>query len=517
MTSESERRASETDPLDAGERAELARLRALLEHSLEVINLLDARGTVLYRSPARIRPLGYEDGFMGHNALEIIHEDDRARALALLRNVVTAPRAVVSDVFRVRHADGAFRWLAATATNLLGEPNVDAVVLAYRDVTEQKRAEEEAQRAAKLASAGALAGALGHEINNPLTALTLSLEASVRELSSSNTDEARAAMGSALDSARRISAIAAGLRVFVQGGEIALEPVDVGVVLERALAQTSYLSGPSVGISKPPEALHVQGEESNLVTLFTNLVANALEAQAPGACRSEVWIHVNAEVAESAGFVRIDVCDNGVGIAEEHLQHAREAFFSTKRELGRSGLGLTVAQRIVEQLGGRISIESTLGVGTTASVWLRRSEPLPPDEPDATSARGPPISGRVLVVDDDPLVSRSIVKLLKLDHDVVAVKNGQEALERIRAGDRYDVILCDVLMPRMSGIELHAELERLDPALARTVVFITGGGSSQIEEFLRRSGRSFLNKPANSAQLRAIVAEEIQAARRSPV
>jgi PAS domain S-box-containing protein len=492
------------------ERVELVRLRTLLEYSLEVISLLDATGRILYRSPARVRPLGYEDGMVGGNVFEYIHADDQPRIAALFAKVVGQPGAVVSDIFRVRHADGTYRWLQATTTNLLHEENVRAMVVAYRDVTDQKRAEEEAARAATLASAASLAAALGHEVSNPLTALTLNIEASLRELASEKPDEARLTLTTALDSARRIAAIAAGLRVLVQGKNIVPEPVDLRVVLERALAHTSYLSGPQVKVCEPLPALQVLGEESNLVTMFANLLANAREAEPFDEKGQEIDVRVAIEPNDR---VLIEVIDHGSGISEEHVARVCEPFFTTKRQQGQSGLGLAVVQRIVEQFAGSLSISSRLGAGTTVRVRLRRAGPAAPRaaEPAADPSARP--HGRVLVVDDDPLVLRSLVKLFKLDHDVVGARNGREALDLVEAGEKFDVILCDVLMPGMSGIELHAELERRSPQLAEAVVFITGGGSKEIEDFLQRSGRLFMNKPPDSRRLRALVTEGVRRAR----
>jgi PAS domain S-box-containing protein len=492
------------------DQVELGRLRALLEHSLEVISLLDASGKILYRSPAKVRPLGYEGGLVGTNALEIVHESDRPRIGQKLGELLKQPGGIASDVFRVLHADGTFRWMEATTTNLLHDANVRAMVVAYRDVTAQRNAEEEAQRAANLASAASLAAALGHEVGNPLTALTLNLEAALRDLPKLDPVELEQSLSTALESARRIAAIASGLRVLVQGSEDTPERADLRIVLDRAQAHVSYIAGPSLAIALPEAPVYVLGEESKLVTVFANLLANALEAR-PFAKEDEA---ISVRVKLTADRVQVEVTDRGAGIAEEHLPRVYEPFFTTKRDQGRSGLGLAVVQRIVEQFGGELGLESRVGVGTKASVWLRRVTAPPRISliPDAETGSG--ASGRVLVVDDDPLVLRSLTKLFKLDHEVVAARSGQEALEQIRSGEHFDAIVCDVLMPGMNGIELLAELERLSPILAQTIVFITGGGSGEIEDFLRRAGRPFMNKPPDSSRLRALVTELVQRSRR---
>ncbi len=510
MTAESGQPAGLSREAGSEERAELERLRTLLEHSLEVISLLDASGCILYRSPAKVRPLGYADGLVGRNALEIVHEGDRARIGQKLVELVKQPGGVASDVFRVHHADGSVRWMEATTTNLLHDAKVGGIVVTYRDVTAQRHAEEEAQRAANLASAASLAAALGHEVGNPLTALTLNLEAALRELPNQDRNELEQSLSTALESARRIAAIATGLRVLVQGSGDTLERADLRVVLDRARAHVSYIAGPSIRVFEPAAPLYVLGEESKLVTVFSNLFANALEAHpfAPGDDE------IVARVALDGDRISIEVKDRGVGIDEEHLSKVCEPFFTTKREQGRSGLGLAVVQRTVEQLGGSLSIESSPGTGTSARVWLKRVDPpaLMSVMPDAEMSKN--VRGRLLVVDDDPLVLRSLTKLLKLDHDAVPARSGEEALQRIRSGENFDAIVCDVLMPGMNGIELLAELERIDARLAETVIFITGGGSGEIEDFLRRAGRPFMNKPPDSVRLRLMVTERVMRSRR---
>lgn len=179
-----------------------------------------------------------------------------------------------------------------------------------------------------------------------------------------------------------------------------------------------------------------------------------------------------------------------------------------------TGLGLSISHRIVTTFGGDIEVESTPGVGTRFCVVLPSAEgveatPVEPRAPVTTTARG-----RVLVIDDEPAVASSITRLLSPPHEVSTAPNGRSALDRIRTGDRFDVILCDVMMPELSGQQVHEELSRIAPDQAGRMVFVTGGAFTQEAiAFLQGFEGAILDKPFDPDQLRAVVARKIVAGR----
>jgi CheY-like chemotaxis protein len=200
------------------------------------------------------------------------------------------------------------------------------------------------------------------------------------------------------------------------------------------------------------------------------------------------------------------VHDNGAGIAGEHLSRIFDPFFTTKPVGVGTGLGLSISQGIVLSLGGEISVESEAGVGTTFRVALPPSTAPQAEPPPPTIAPDHVPQGRLLVVDDDPLVGAAVRRAVARRHRVTVATSGPEGLELIRAGARFDHILCDVMMPGMTGTEFHAELARAAPGQAAVVTFMTGSvftdGATDLAE---QRTNTWLEKPFDLEKLRRIV------------
>jgi CheY-like chemotaxis protein len=194
-------------------------------------------------------------------------------------------------------------------------------------------------------------------------------------------------------------------------------------------------------------------------------------------------------------------------MSDEVLRQVFTPFFKTKPLGVGSGVGLPVCQRIVSALGGQISVESKLGVGSTFRVLLPTAEVVspsvapPPPVPKPSARRG-----RVLVVDDEPMVALAVRRTLEAQHDVSVASRAQDALEMLRAGQRFDVILCDVMMPNVTGIDFFNELRALAPSEIEKIVFLTGGAfASQARQFLEEVPNTRLDKPFTPDELRKLV------------
>jgi CheY-like chemotaxis protein len=183
-----------------------------------------------------------------------------------------------------------------------------------------------------------------------------------------------------------------------------------------------------------------------------------------------------------------------------------DPFFTTKPAGLGVGLGLSICDRIVEAFGGTITVTSKLGFGSTFRVAL----PIALQAPEELAEEHPvPIQprARILMIDDEPAVGRSIRLLLAPDHDVINVTRALDGLARIEAGEHFDLILCDVMMPEMSGIELYEQLAARFPTLTQRIVFMTGGAfSAQARDALEELGAPRLEKPFSEAALRQALA-----------
>jgi CheY-like chemotaxis protein len=250
----------------------------------------------------------------------------------------------------------------------------------------------------------------------------------------------------------------------------------------------------------------IAGNPSRLGQVFLNLLVNAVHAIPVGSADEHtITVRASCEGEE----VTVEVSDSGVGIERDHLARVFDPFFTTKRAGHGTGLGLFICKRIVHEHGGRIEVQSRPGVGSTFSVILPAQGEIPQQlERVESSVPPPPRRARVLVVDDEPRVARGLARALRREHDVSTLTSAREALKCLTEGDSFDAVLCDVMMPEMTGVELHRELLRLKPDVARRVLFFTGGAfTPSTQAFVRRMAHRCLEKPFNVAEVRRKLAQ----------
>ena len=299
------------------------------------------------------------------------------------------------------------------------------------------------------------------------------------------------------------------------------EPREVDVVAELQGALTMVRSRVTqrarLDLELPEGPLRTRSTLGALGGAFLNLLLNAAQAipeDAPGPHRVGVAARV------SSGQVVVEISDTGVGMAAGVLQRAFEPFFTT-RDVGQgSGLGLSIARGAIEAAGGRIELWSEPGRGTTVRCTLplvveQAPTAAPPTEgaPAAAPAPGgapatPPARHRVLVLDDEEMIRRSIVRVLAREHDVTSLGSGAEALERLAGGERWDAILCDLMMPELDGLAIYQALLERCPEQVPHLAFITGGAfSERAERFLAEHPVPVMVKPVDGQALRRLVAE----------
>jgi CheY-like chemotaxis protein len=256
----------------------------------------------------------------------------------------------------------------------------------------------------------------------------------------------------------------------------------------------------------------VEGNEARVGQVILNLVINATQAIPEGSVETNL-IRVSTSRDDTSGHVVIEIRDSGCGIPPENLPRIFEPFFTTKAIGVGTGLGLSISHRIVSDLGGAIEVESQVGSGTTFRLRLpasSRSDVVIGD-PSVAPATASVRSGRLLIIDDEPRIARSIERILGREHNVTIASSARDALERIVTGERFDVILCDLLMPQMTGMELHATLLREVPDQARRIVFLTGGAfTPSARSFLDSVPNQRIEKPFDTTHLRALVNDRIR-------
>ncbi|HSO31283.1 MAG TPA: PAS domain S-box protein [Labilithrix sp.] len=411
-------------------------------------------------------------------------------------------RDVVMGVYRPPRKDRV--WLLVNA-----EPQLDAqgqvvqVVCTFSDFTERRRLQAQAAAGDRLASMGRLAAGVAHEINNPLAYVIGHLEA----LRSAPLDDAlRLRAEEALEGAGRVRAIVDDLRALSRGDDERRGPVDLVRVIQSACSIASaHVRHRARLVRDLAPVAKVEANESRLGQLVLNLIVNAAEAIPEGrVAKNEIRVRLRPG---APGRVILEVIDTGAGIPASAIDHIFDPFFTTKPIGIGTGLGLSICHGIVTSFGGKIDVVSTVGQGSTFRVDLPASTShASSPAPEATPVP-PPSRARILIIDDDPRVGKALAELLRLRHDVQLEVRAAAALERLLAGEHYDVVFCDLMMPEMTGMDFQEALEERAPEVARRTLFMTGGAfTPRAHAFLDRLPGRSLQKPFRMADLERAIA-----------
>ncbi|AGS22200.1 sensor histidine kinase/response regulator hybrid protein [Rhizobium etli bv. mimosae str. Mim1] len=370
------------------------------------------------------------------------------------------------------------------------------------EVAQREKAEEQLRHSQKMEAIGQLTGGVAHDFNNLLMVVLGNLELLGKHVAGDR--KASRLVEGALQGARRGAALTQRLLAFARRQDLQVKPVDLTELVSgmNDLLRRSVGSSVSIETQLPP-ALQPALVDANQVELaLLNLAVNARDAMPDGGALSislrEEQVAGDGGDLDEGTYLVLSVTDNGSGMDAETLKKAVDPFFSTK-ELGKgTGLGLSMIHGLAVQLNGALRLTSKLGVGTTAELWLPATERRPeqPAETDLPLAHTAS-KLKILLVDDDTLIAMSSVEMLEdLGHDVVEANSGSQALDLIRSGGHFDVMITDYSMPGMTGAQLAQAVRTVRPALP--IVLATGYADlpAGVEVDLPR-----LAKPYNQAQL----------------
>lgn len=393
----------------------------------------------------------------------------------------------------------------------------EEALVVVRDVTERRRLTAQIAATDRLASLGTLAAGVAHEINNPLTYVLANLgDLVVRFRSGEALDERElplltALAEEALSGAERVTHIVRDLRPFARGpADDTTTLVNVEQVLDAMTSIARNEIRHRAALVKDYGGVPaVEGSEARLGQVFLNLLVNAAQAIPVGAAdRHTITVRTSA----AGGEVRVDVEDTGGGMPPEVVSRIFDPFFTTKPRGEGTGLGLTICRDIVQRLGGRVEAESEVGRGTRFSVWLPAGAPRVERGPQpARPASAPPQVARILIVDDEPPVGRALARLLRA-HDVRVTRSGQEALDVLATDRAWDVVFCDLMMPILSGIDVHAEVRERYPEVLPAFVFMTGGAFTDgARALVAQSDAPLIEKPFDPAAVRDVIRGRLRA------
>jgi PAS domain S-box-containing protein len=482
---------------------ERALLRGLLDHAQDAISFKDAQGRFVRLNARKADLLGHdvatclgrrEADLLGPKAGPVTEADEAA-----IRSGAVA-ETLISD-----GPTGAEQWSHVTRVPIRDAGGaISHLAVIERDVTEQRTLEARLRQSDKMQALGTLAGGIAHDFNNLLTAILGSLELAGPKVA--DQPRVQRLIENARGAAERGASLTKRLLSFSRAHDLQARVVDVNALI----VGMSDLFGRSLGglvtvrtdLEDGLPAVQVDPDQLELAVL--NLCINARDAMPEGGtitvATRRLSISGDPEIADGS-YLGISVTDEGTGIPEEILRRVCEPFFTTKAVGQGTGLGLAMVFGLAQQSKGRLVIDSEVGRGTRVELALPFATRAP--ERTAQASGAAPVAGRrahVLIVDDDPQVRHVTASFLTgFGHSTTEAGDGEAALRHLQR-DRYDIVVADLAMPGMSGIELAAAIRTQYPRLP--VLILTGHADAmQIPEDL-----PVLAKPFRSADLAARVA-----------
>jgi PAS domain S-box-containing protein len=493
------------------------RFRALVENSWDGVKLVSGEGTILYTNPATQRNLGYPaEELVGRNNFEWMHPEDQPAMKALLAQLRHEPGGSRMAQYRIRHRDGSWRWWESAATNLLADPSVRAIVVNYRDITETKRLEEELrQRAEQLTEADRrkdeFLAMLAHELRNPLAPLRNGLEIlKVPGAGGEHIEPARQMMERQVQQLVRLVDDLLDVARITRGKiQLHKEPVELAPAVARALETSRPLIDArkqELTVSLPQEPLRLEADLTRLAQVIGNLLNNAAKYTGEG---GHIWLTAERQGNE----VLVRVRDTGIGMTAEMLARAFDLFAQADHALDRSqgglGIGLTLVRRLVELHHGSVqALSDGPGKGSEFVVRLPVLQQPPSESLVPKERESPWPSRRVLVVDDNVDAAESLAVLLRMaGHEVYTAHGGLAALEAAQV-HRPEVVLLDLGMPGMDGLEVARRL-RQDLGLKDTLLLaLTGYGHEEDRRHSQEAGfDAHLVKPVDLDTLHTLLAQ----------
>jgi PAS domain S-box-containing protein len=510
--------AAERAEREAALRASEERYRRIVETAVEGIWLVDAEGRTTFANRALSDMLEYAPAELkGKPIFDFMNEESADAAQRFLGR-----RRRYSELreFGFRAKSGRELWALLSMSPIETERGgYQGAVVMVSDVSDRRKLQAQLLLADRMSSLGTLSAGVAHEINNPLAYVIASLDLvadRLPELAAALEREDAHFLEQQLSRARegteRVRKIVRDLKSFSRVDEETVTVTDLVKSLNTSLTLVWNEIKHRARLVKDFDRLPpVRANEARLGQVFINLFVNAAQAMPEGDIEHNELRVVGR--TDALGNAVVEIHDTGCGIPPEYLDRIFEPFFTTKPVGEGTGLGLAICHGIVTSLGGTLSVQRTeVGKGTVFRVVL------PAAKSALESSRPPPIAlprpkqrGRILVIDDEKELTDVTREGLSVLHDVMTTQDARQALEWIGAGARFDLILCDMMMPLMTGMEFHMRLSTLAPEQADRIVFMTGGAfTPRAREFLARLPNLRLEKPFDLAHVLAMVDAHLQ-------
>jgi two-component system NtrC family sensor kinase len=475
------------------------RFRSLVEVNpvpLGIAAIADSRW--LYVSPSLARLVGTSVAELQGSAVEDLYADPAMRQV--LRARLLAEGSVPAYEFMLRKKDGTAVPVALTATRIVYD-GTDAILGGIMDLTALKRAEEEIARqrealyqSEKLSALGSLLAGVAHELNNPLSVVigrAIMLEEETHD------PETAATATRIRQAAERCTRIVKTFLAMARQQQPESTVVNLNTLIPTALELVGYglrTAGIAVRLDLAADLPDLLADATQLHQVFTNLMINAQQAliEVP----EPRWLHIATRYDQTAHGLQVTVTDNGPGVPAPIRSRIFDPFFTTKPMGIGTGVGLSLSHGIITAHGGTLFLENPSGGGARFVITLPLAVPPPVTVEEVPGAHPAHTARTILIVDDEPEVAEMLRDLLqRAGHMPTVVHSGRAALAHLAAG-AFDLVLSDVHMPELNGLELYRHIQTTYPSLRQRLILITGDTlGTTVQNFLATTQVPYLEKP----------------------
>ncbi len=494
-----------------------ARFKSLSENAPVIIFSLDVNGVFNYVNPAWENLLGYNrQQIMGRPFADFVRRESDFEVTEVFRQLIEGRSSVADLNIKIVHKDGSQRLFNTSAsTNSDIEGRVTGIIGLAKDVTEEHRLQQQLFESQKMEAIGTLAGGIAHDFNNLLMGMQANL--SLMRLETANAPSLREKFRRIEDQIQNGASLTRQLLGYARKGKYALTVFDLNVLIEEALTVVNRThKGVIIHRQLADQPAYLRADQGQIELVLLNLFINAVDAMPDGG-----ELTVTSKVAKmpqtsndvinlkhSGYFLELAIRDTGIGMDRQTQDRIFEPFFTTK-EMGRgTGLGLASVYGVIKNHGGSIQVQSAPGKGSTFLLKLPAAQnPAPRSTFDQKRAQLPAGGGTVLLVDDEPLILKYCHEMISsLGFTVLSTQDSEEAIHIYRNHfQEIDVVILDMVMPKMSGLKLLEILKTIHPEIR--VIITTGYAmDKRITNLVACDRHQCLKKPFTSDQLASTLA-----------
>ena len=485
----------------------------LFENSPDMSHIINRDGIIINCNQTEATRLGYrKDELVGKSILQLYPSEYQKEAQHILHDIFDRSREIKGLEEKFAAKNGELIDVSINASIILDEAGQPLVRAVARDITEQKNFEAKIIHAQRIDSIGNLAGGIAHDFNNILTSILGSTSIMKRKMK--HGDPWYRFADIIETAARRGASLTRQLLTFARKSNVHFRPIVVNDIIDETLRLFERSTDKTIFIEKKltDEVSIIHGDDGQLQQAFLNLLINARDAMPDGGTitikstqkQFDEDKTVTPEIRKGL-YIAVSIADTGIGMDKKTQQHIFEPFFTTK-DIGKgTGLGLSVVYGVVNSHNGFIAVQSEVSHGSEFTVHfpiIPTAEKFQPQERHSKLERG---TERVLVIDDEQDVASIISGMLEsLGYQVTHVDSGQKAINLFKKKKRFDVVILDLNMPKMSGKETFTKLKKIDPDVL--VIISTGYGDRVIDASLGKAGGdTFLQKPYQIEELSKIM------------